>query len=71
MANSETYSTNTRQSINLHLPHKNLAIHQKGVSSPGIKIFNGIPSEIKNFSNNEKIFKTTIKILHIIFLFTT
>jgi hypothetical protein len=57
MVNSETYSINARQSINLHLPHTNLAIHQKGVSSLGIKIFNSLPSDIKNFSNNKKIFK--------------
>jgi hypothetical protein len=70
MVNSETYSINTRRSINPHLPHTNLAIHQKGVSSLGIKIFNSLPSEIKNFSNNQKIFKT-IKIFIYNFLFTT
>ena len=64
MVNSETYSINTRQSINLHLPHTNLAILKKGVPSLGIKIFNSLPSEIKNFSNNQKIFKTIKKITY-------
>jgi len=35
--------------------------------SLGIKIFNSLLSEIKNFSNNKKIFKTTIKTLCAIF----
>jgi len=42
----------TRQSINLHLPQTNLVTYQKRVYYLGIKIFNSLLSNIKNFSNN-------------------
>lgn len=61
IVNSETYSINARHSINFHLPHTNLDIHKKGVSSFGIKIFNSLSSEIKNFSSNPKKFKIALK----------
>jgi hypothetical protein len=50
-----------RQSTNLHLPQENLAIYQKGVYCLGIKIYNSLPSNIKNVSNNPKKFKTVLK----------
>ena len=61
IVNSENYSINTRQSTNLHLPQANLAIYKKGVYFVGIKIYNSLPSDIKNFSNNPKKFKTVLK----------
>jgi hypothetical protein len=61
IVNSEIYSINLRQSANLHLPQVNLAIYQKGVYYLGIKIYNSLPSDIKNFSNNPKKFKTLLK----------
>lgn len=67
--NSEIYRIHTRQSINLHLPQTNLAIHQKGVSSLDIKTFNSLPSETKNFSNNQKEFKTALQNFYIKILF--
>jgi hypothetical protein len=39
---------------NLYLPQANLTIYQKGVYYAGIKIFNRLPIEIKNTSNNLK-----------------
>jgi hypothetical protein len=50
-----------RQSTNLHLPQANLAIYQKGVNYLGIKSYSSHPSDIKNFSNNPKKFKTVLK----------
>jgi hypothetical protein len=50
-----------RQSTNLHLPQANLAIYQKRVYCLGIKVYNSLPSDIKNFSNNPKKFKTVLK----------
>ena len=41
-------------SYDLYLPHKNLAIYQKGVYYSGVKIFNNLPSDIKNISGNLK-----------------
>jgi len=39
VVNSDTHSVNTRQSINHHLSHTNLATYQKGVYYLGFKIF--------------------------------
>jgi hypothetical protein len=57
----ENYSINTRQSTNLHLPQEKLALYKKGVYYLGIKIYNNLASDIKNFSNNPKKFKTVLK----------
>jgi hypothetical protein len=56
MVNSKNYSINTRQNTNFHLPHANLAIYQKGAYYLSIKIFNNLPSDIKNLSDTPKKF---------------
>jgi hypothetical protein len=61
IANSENYSINMRQSTNLHLPQAKLARYQKRVYNLGIKIYNSLPSDIKNFSYNLKKFKAVLK----------
>jgi hypothetical protein len=61
IVNSENYSINTRQSTNHYLSQANLAISQKGVYYVSIKIYTSLPSDIKNFSNNQKNFKTVSK----------
>jgi hypothetical protein len=50
-----------RQKNNLYLPQENLAIYQKGAYYLGIKIFNNLPTEIKNASDNLKKFKAALK----------
>ena len=45
----------------LHLPQVSLAMYQKGVYYPGIKIFNGLPKAIKDISSKPKKFKTALK----------
>jgi hypothetical protein len=45
----------------LYLPQANLTIYQKGVHYAGIKIFNKLPIEIKNTSNNLKRFKVALR----------
>jgi hypothetical protein len=60
----------TRQSINLHLPQTNLATYKKRVYYLGIKIFNSLPSNIKNFSNNPTKFRTNLKNFYIQIPFT-
>jgi hypothetical protein len=39
---------------NLYLPQTNLTIYQKGAYYLGIKFFNNLPFEIKNFAGNQK-----------------
>jgi len=51
----------TTQRNNLYLPQTNLTICQKGVYYSGIKIFNNLPSEIKNVAGNQKKFKIALK----------
>ena len=60
---SETYSIKTRQTATLHLPQTNLASNQKGFYYLGIKIFNGLPSDITNFSFNPQKNLNSLKIL--------
>jgi hypothetical protein len=59
--NSEVYHIDMRQHSNLHLLLPNLTAYQKGVYYLGIKIFNVLPSYIKQESNNPKRFKFTLK----------
>jgi len=51
----------TRQRNNLYLPQENLTIYQKGAYYSGIKIFNNLPSKIKNVAGNQKKFKIALK----------
>jgi len=47
----------------VHLTQANLAIFQKGAYEyySGIKIFNTLPTEIQDLSNNPKKFETALK----------
>jgi hypothetical protein len=47
-AKSEIHSIHTRQNFNLHKPQANLTLYQKGAYYSGIKIFNHLPSNIRN-----------------------
>ena len=55
------HNLETRQSNNLYIPQTHFSIHQKGAYYLGIKIFNQLPSNIKNANGNIAIFKTTLK----------
>ena len=59
--NIESHSVKTRHGNNLYIPQVNLAIYQKGTYYSGIKFYNKLPSNIKNVSDNLKIFKSTLK----------
>jgi hypothetical protein len=52
---------NTRQKYNYHLPSSNLSLYQKGVYFTGIKVFNSLPQNITNLSNDTKEFKSAQK----------
>jgi hypothetical protein len=51
----------TRHDENLHLPLTGLTLVQKGVAYSGCKIYNHLPSQIKNILNNVTLFKSTLK----------
>jgi hypothetical protein len=59
--NSEIYHIDMKQHSNLHLPLPNLTKYQKEVYYLGIKVFNVLPSYIKQRSNGPKRFKFTLK----------
>jgi len=60
--NSEIQSNNTRNKSNLHLPFSNLSVYQKGAYYSGIRVFNSLPSQIKDLSHNKNQFKCDLKI---------
>jgi len=51
---------NTRHNDNLHVPSDNLPVYQRGVYYSGIKIFNHLPTAIKNLSDNKKKFQIAL-----------
>jgi len=59
--NSEIHHINTRNKSNLHLPITNLSVYQKGAYYSGIKVFNSLPTHIKELYNNRNHFKRTLK----------
>jgi len=59
--NSEIHHINTRNKSNLHLPITNLSVYQKGAYYSGIKVFNSLPTHIKELSNNINHFKRALK----------
>ena len=48
LLNKDIHKFNTRSSYNLHLPLVNLTVVQRGVFYSGCKIFNKLPSQIRN-----------------------
>jgi hypothetical protein len=65
MTNMEHHGTFTRQTENLHLSEANLTIYQKCVYYSGIRVYNGLPTDIKDISDSPVKFKTALK--HFIF----
>jgi hypothetical protein len=61
LSNSEVHKINTRQTSNLYIPSANLAVYQKGVYYSGIKIYNHLPTAIKNVSTDKNKFKLALK----------
>jgi hypothetical protein len=59
--NSQVHRIDTRQNSNLHLPSANLRVDQRGVCCAGIKIYNHLPTDIKNLSNDKNKFKLALK----------
>jgi len=64
--NSENHTKSTRQFNNFYHPITNLTIYQREVHYMGIKIFNSLPSYIKDISYNVKKLEICLKrFLHI------
>jgi hypothetical protein len=47
--------------MDIHMTQANLSIYQKGAYYSGVKIFNKLPSDIKNVNGNITKFKTILK----------
>jgi hypothetical protein len=61
LSNSQVHKINTRQTFNLYVPMANLTMYQKGVYYSGIKIYNHLPTAIKDLSNDKNKFKLALK----------
>jgi hypothetical protein len=59
--NSHVHTINTRHSNNLYVPVANLTLYQKGVYYSGIKIFNHLPTTIKNLSDDKNKFQIALR----------
>ena len=60
-SNSEIHSFNTLNKLNLHPPLPKLTVFQRGPYYAGIKVFNNLPSYIKNLLQSKKQFKQALK----------
>jgi len=61
MVNSEIHNINIRNKSNLHRPISKLSAYQKGTYYSGIKMFNSLPSQVKDLSHNRNKFKRALK----------
>jgi hypothetical protein len=61
ISDSEKHNSGTRQSNNFYQPTANFSVCQKGVYCMGIKVFNNLPSYIKDISYNLKKFEVSLK----------
>ena len=62
LSNSQVNKINTRQTLDVYVPTANLTIYQKGVYYSGIKIYNHLPTAIKELSDDKNKFKLALKI---------
>jgi hypothetical protein len=58
---SEIHDISTRYNSNLHLPSTTLTLFQKGTFYSESRVFNHLPSNIKDLLHNEKQFKSVLK----------
>jgi len=65
LSNSQAHKINTRQTFDLYVPTANLTIYQKGVCYSGIKIYNHLPTAIKDLSDDKYKFKLALKRYHL------
>jgi hypothetical protein len=58
--NYDVHNIQTRQNVDMHVLSSKLTLFQKGVQYSGSKIFNHLPSSIKDLSNDAKSFKVAL-----------
>jgi hypothetical protein len=63
ISNYDSHNVRTRQCENLHYPSAVLTLYQKGVYFMGIKMFNKLPSYLKELVESPKIFKRTLSLV--------
>jgi len=61
LSNSQVNKINTRQTLDVYVPTANLTIYQKGVYYSGIKIYNHLPTAIKELSDDKNKFTLALK----------
>jgi hypothetical protein len=61
LSNSLVHKTNTRQTFDMYVLTANLTMCQKGVYYSGIKIYNYLPTAIKDLSGDKNKFKLALK----------
>ena len=61
ISNSQVHKISIRQTSDLYVPTANLTIYQKGVYYLGIKIYNHLPTAIKDLYGDESKFKLALK----------
>jgi len=61
LSNSQVHKINTRQTSDVHVPTANVTIYQKGVYYSEIKIYNYLPTAIKDVSGDKNKFKLVLK----------
>ena len=59
--NADIHNFPTRSHKDLHLPIAHLSVFQKGVYFSGIKIYNNLPTGIKQISHDTIKFKKAVK----------
>ena len=60
-SDSEIHGITTRYNSDLHVPSTSLTLFQKGICYSGSRIFNHLPTNIKDLLLNEKRFKSVLK----------
>jgi hypothetical protein len=59
--NKDYYEMNTRQNMNMHLNQVNLEKYGQGVYHMAVKIYNGLPKNLKIIANDINNFKVKFK----------
>jgi hypothetical protein len=59
--NSVFYDSNTRHRNDLHLPQATFAMYQKGAYYLGVKVFNSLPTALKDISSEPGKFKIALR----------
>jgi len=61
LSNLQVHKINRRQTFDLYVPTANLTVYQKGVYYSGIKMYNHLPTAIKDLSDDKNKFKLALK----------